>query len=105
MRALAEDPKDFHSLIGAGRAALELGDTQAAAGFFARADDVDPRSPLPQAGMGAVQAVSGNGKAAMPYFTARSSSAPARPRSAATAASPMTCSASRHRRKPTTAPH
>src|SRR3982750_4872956 len=54
LRALASDPKDFTSLIGAGRAALELGDAQAAAGFFARADDVNSRSPLPQAGMGAV---------------------------------------------------
>ena len=69
VRALADDPKDFNSLIGAGRAALELGDTQAAAGFFARADEVTPRSPLPQAGMGAVQVASGNGKGAMPYFT------------------------------------
>ena len=69
VRALADNPKDFQSLIGAGRAALELGDAQAAAGFFARADEVDPRSPLPQAGMGAVQVVNGNGKGAMPYFT------------------------------------
>jgi Flp pilus assembly protein TadD len=69
VRALADDPKDFQSLIGAGRAALELGDTQAAAGFFARADEVDPRSPLPQAGMGAVQVDNGDGKAAMPYFS------------------------------------
>ena len=69
VRALADNPKDFQSLIGAGRAALELGDAQAAAGFFARADEVDPRSPLPQAGMGAVQVASGNGKGAMPYFT------------------------------------
>ena len=69
VRALADDPKDFNSLIGAGRAALELGDTQAAAGFFARADAVDPRSPLPQAGMGAVQVANGDPKAAMPYFT------------------------------------
>jgi Flp pilus assembly protein TadD len=69
VRALADDPKDFNSLIGAGRAALELGDTQAAAGFFARADDVDPKSPMPQAGMGAVQVASGNAKGAMPYFT------------------------------------
>src|SRR5690349_15190247 len=69
VRALADDPKDFNSLIGAGRAALELGDTQAAAGFFARADEVNPRSPLPQAGMGAVQVANGNGKGAMPYFT------------------------------------
>jgi Flp pilus assembly protein TadD len=69
VRALAADPKDFQSLIGAGRAALELGDTQAAAGFFARADEVNPRSPLPQDGMGAVQVALGDAKAAMPYFT------------------------------------
>ncbi len=68
VRALADDPKDFNALIGAGRAALALGDTQAAAGFFARADDVDPKSPLPQAGMGAVQAANGDAKGAMPYF-------------------------------------
>jgi Flp pilus assembly protein TadD len=68
VRALADDPKDFNSLIGAGRAALALGDTQAAAGFFARADAVNPQSPLPQAGMGAVQTANGDAKAAMPYF-------------------------------------
>ena len=44
VRALAQNPKDS-SLIGAGRAALELGDTQSAAGFFARADEVNPRVP------------------------------------------------------------
>ncbi|HEV8406917.1 MAG TPA: hypothetical protein VGQ34_03195 [Sphingomicrobium sp.] len=68
VRALADDPKDFNSLIGAGRAALALGDAQAAAGFFARADDVDPRSPFPQEGMGAVQVANGDAKAALPYF-------------------------------------
>ena len=68
VRALAEDPKDFNSLIGAGRSALELGDTQAAAGFFARADEVDPTSPAPQEGMGAVSVANGDAHAAMPYF-------------------------------------
>ncbi|HZC37569.1 MAG TPA: hypothetical protein VE221_02710 [Sphingomicrobium sp.] len=68
VRTLASDPKDFDALIGAGRAALDLGDTQAAAGFFARADDVNPRSPLPQAGMGAVSAANGNAQGALPYF-------------------------------------
>ena len=68
VRALADNPKDFSALIGAGRAALELGDTQAAAGFFARADDANPRSPLPEAGMGAVSVATGDAKAAMPYF-------------------------------------
>lgn len=69
VRTLASDPKDFQSLIGAGKAALELGDTQAAAGFFARADEVNPRSPMPQEGMGAVQVANGQAQAAMPYFT------------------------------------
>ena len=66
---LASDPKDFASLIGAGRAALELGDAQAAAGFFARADDVNPQSPLPQAGMGAVSVLNGEPQGALPYFS------------------------------------
>lgn len=69
VRALATDPKDFGSLIGAGRAALELGDAQAAAGFFARADDVNSRSPLPQAGMGAVSVINGDPQASFAYFS------------------------------------
>jgi len=69
VRTLASSPKDFTTLIGAGRAALELGDAQAAAGFFARADEVNPHSPLPQAGMGAVSVVSGEPQAALPYFS------------------------------------
>jgi Flp pilus assembly protein TadD len=68
VRTLASDPKDFEALIGAGKAALALGDAQAAAGFFARADDVDARSPLPEAGMGAVAVANGEPKAALPYF-------------------------------------
>ncbi|HEX4762497.1 MAG TPA: hypothetical protein VFU87_06870 [Sphingomicrobium sp.] len=69
VRTLASHPKDFGALIGAGKAALALGDTQAAAGFFARADEVNPQSPLPQAGMGAVSVANGEAQAAMPYFT------------------------------------
>ena len=69
VRALADDPKDFDALIGAGRSALELGDTQAAAGFFARADAVNPNSALPEAGMGAVSVANGDAKSAMPYFS------------------------------------
>ena len=69
VRNLAADPKDFTSLIGAGRAALALGDSDAAAGFFARADDANPHSPLPQAGMGAVTVLNGQPQAALPYFS------------------------------------
>src|SRR5437764_13818118 len=68
VRNLASDPKDFDSLIGAGRAALEMDDTQAAAGFFARADEINPRSPLPQAGMGGVSVANGEPQAALAYF-------------------------------------
>jgi Flp pilus assembly protein TadD len=69
LRTLASDPKNFGALIGAGKAAIAIGDAQAAAGFFARADEVNPRSPLPQAGMGAVSVANGEPQAAMPYFT------------------------------------
>ena len=68
LRTLASSPKDFSALIGAGRAALALGDAQAAAGFFGRADEVSPNSPLPQAGMGAVAVHNGDPQAAMPFF-------------------------------------
>jgi len=68
VRTLASDPQDFQSLIGAGKAALELGDPQAAGGFFARADEANPRSPLPQAGMGAVAVANGDAQGALPYF-------------------------------------
>ena len=68
VRDLASDPKDFTSLIGAGRAALALGDSEAAAGFFARADEVNGHSPLPQAGMGAVSVINGDPQGALTYF-------------------------------------
>ena len=63
VRTLATDPKDFNALIAAGKAAIQIGDPQAAAGFFARADEVNPRSPLPQAGMGAVSVANGEASA------------------------------------------
>ena len=68
VRTLASNPQDFAALIGAGRSALALGDTQAAAGFFARDAEVNPRSPLPQAGMGAVSVANGEPQGALPYF-------------------------------------
>jgi tetratricopeptide (TPR) repeat protein len=65
---LGTSPKDFDALIGAGRAALAMGDTQAAAGFFGRADEVWPASPLPQAGMGAAMAQQDDPSAALSFF-------------------------------------
>jgi len=69
IHTLTSDPKDFGALIGAGKASLDIGDPQAAAGFFARADEVSPRSPLPQAGMGSVSVANGEAGAAMAYFS------------------------------------
>ena len=88
VRTLASSRKDFESLIGAGKSALELGDAQAAAGFFARADDVDPRSPLPQAGMGAVPSPMAIRRPRCPISSGRSSSGPRSRVSPAIAASP-----------------
>lgn len=49
---LARSPRDLTALIGAGEAALELEDPQAAMGFFGRADDVSPSNGRVKAGLG-----------------------------------------------------
>lgn len=65
---LAESPRDFAALVAAGKAALQLGDTQAAAGFFGRAEEINPNSPLPKAGMGAALLATGDPNGALNYF-------------------------------------
>ena len=96
VRTLASDPEGFRVADRRRPAALELGDAQAAAGFFARADEVNPRSPLPQAGMGAVSVANGEPQAALALFHPRAAAwrAASRP-SAAIAASHTICWASR----------
>ena len=68
IRVLASKPQDFNALIGAGKAALELGDVQAAAGFFGRAEESYPTSPAPKAGLGAAMAHMGDADGAIFYF-------------------------------------
>ncbi|MFL6738722.1 MAG: SPOR domain-containing protein [Sphingomicrobium sp.] len=68
IRILASDPRDFNALIGAGHAALELGDVQAAAGFFGRAEEVNPHAPAAKAGLGAAMANMGDADGAIYYF-------------------------------------
>ena len=53
LRTIADQPRNVSALIGAGRAALELGDPQAALTFFARAEEIAPRDGRIKAGMGA----------------------------------------------------
>ena len=85
VKLLGKSPRDFKALIGAGKAALDLGDTQAAAGFFGRADEVWPTSPLPQAGMGAAMTMEGQPAGALQYFA----------RAAQRGATPLTIGADR----------
>lgn len=68
VRVLADDPKNFNALLAAGKAALQLGETQAAAGFFGRADEVNPNSPLVEAGLGAALVETGDPSGALTYF-------------------------------------
>jgi len=68
VRILTDSPKNFEALVAAGKAALQLGETQAAAGFFGRAGEVSPTSPLPQAGMGAALTATGDPQGALTYF-------------------------------------
>jgi Flp pilus assembly protein TadD len=50
---LGSNPRDVNSLVKAGSASLELGDTDAAIGFFSRAGELAPSDPRPKVGMGA----------------------------------------------------
>lgn len=68
IRTLAQSPRNFPALINAGRAALDLGDTQAAIGFFGRAEDVSPSSPAPKIGMGAAAVANGDASGALRWF-------------------------------------
>ncbi len=68
LRTLAQSPRDFNALITAGRAALELGDRQAAIGFFGRAEEVRPSDPAPKIGMGAATVLTGDASAALRWF-------------------------------------
>ncbi len=52
LRTLSEEPRSLSSLLGAGEAALTLGDAQAAATFFARAEEVAPRDGRVKAALG-----------------------------------------------------
>ncbi|MEO1044359.1 MAG: SPOR domain-containing protein [Pseudomonadota bacterium] len=51
LRRLSRNSRDLNALIDAGNAALVLGDPTAAIGFFARADEIDPRNGRVKAGL------------------------------------------------------
>ncbi len=68
VRLLAIDPRAYDGLLGAGRAALRLGDAQAAIGFFGRAEEVNPLSWVPKWGQGAALVAMEEPQAALGYF-------------------------------------
>lgn len=70
LRVLAAKPDDVTALIGAGQAALAVGDLNAANGFFARADALHPNDPAVKAGLGSVLVQQGNARDALRYFKA-----------------------------------
>ena len=68
LRLIAQNPRNFEALVAAGRAALGLGDFQAAVGFFGRAEEVNPNHPAPKIGMGAASVQMGDNAAALNFF-------------------------------------
>ena len=68
LRTLSSDSRNFQALIAAGRASLDMGDTQAAAGFYGRAEEAAPQSPVPKIGIGAAMTAMGDARGAMTYF-------------------------------------
>ena len=65
---LASNPRDVDALIGAGEAAVELGDTGAAAGFFSRADSLQPNNGRVKAGLGRLMLKTQNPAEALRLF-------------------------------------
>ena len=53
LRTLAANPRNLFALLGAGQAAIDVGDPNAALGFFARAEEIDPRNGKAKAGLAA----------------------------------------------------
>lgn len=65
---LARDPRDLAALIDAGKAALVMGDVDAAIGFFARADQLSPNNMQVKAGLAGALVRSENPYDAIPLF-------------------------------------
>ncbi|MFL6858647.1 MAG: tetratricopeptide repeat protein, partial [Allosphingosinicella sp.] len=66
---LADNPRSVAALTGAGKAALDMGDAQAALAFFARAEDAAPRDGRVKAMMGAALVQLEQPRAALKFFT------------------------------------
>ncbi|HYZ47432.1 MAG TPA: SPOR domain-containing protein [Sphingomonas sp.] len=70
LRELAANPASLTALIGAGNAALDVGDGNAALGFFARADERSPRNGPVKAGLARALLMVDNPREALKMFDA-----------------------------------
>ena len=70
LRELAADPQNVTALIGAGQASLDVGDGNAALGFFARADEKAPRNGQVKAGLARSLLMVDNPREALKMFDA-----------------------------------
>ncbi|MGQ0588744.1 MAG: tetratricopeptide repeat protein, partial [Sphingosinicella sp.] len=68
LNRVGENPGSASVLIDAGRAALAMGDAQAALTFFSRAEEASPRDARVRAGMAAAMAQLGQPEAALTLF-------------------------------------
>jgi len=68
LRDLNSSPRSLTSLLGAGQAALDVGDPQAALTFFARAEEVAPRDGRVKAGMGSAFVQTEQAQPALRFF-------------------------------------
>ena len=69
LRSLAENPKSITALMGAGKAALELGDPQAAITFFGRAEEQAPSDGRIKMWIGAALVQLQQPQGALKFFT------------------------------------
>jgi Flp pilus assembly protein TadD len=68
LRELASDPTSLSALIGAGQASLDVGDGNAALGFFARADERSPRNGQVKHGLARALLMVDNPREALKMF-------------------------------------
>ncbi|MCA1660965.1 MAG: SPOR domain-containing protein [Novosphingobium sp.] len=70
LNRLAANPRDVAALLDAGHAALSLGDTEAALGFFGRADQLAPGDPRVKSALASAMVRNEDPFAAIPLFEA-----------------------------------
>jgi Flp pilus assembly protein TadD len=79
LNRLARNPQDVEALIDAGKASLDLGDAQAAVGFFQRAGALAPSNAQVKAGLAGAYVLSEDPFTAIPLFEEAARAGPIEP--------------------------